>query len=180
MTKATQTRLFKHENLKSQAARIRRYVLANPKLTCKDVAEHFKVDVQTVYNARHTLRKHTSKTISKLDLLKPTALQAPSIGSPSSAPSLTVNVSPKPEPKEVNIDAVHDKRVDMVNNPPHYKVGGLETIDILKAKLTKEEYRGYLKGNVIKYATRAGYKGASAEDAGKLAWYAQRLAELGE
>ena len=177
MTKSTQTRLFKYEQVNSQAARIRRFVLANPKMDCATVAQRFGVDVQTIYNARHTLRKATGKTISALNLISQTPKATPA---PTPAPSITVTVSPKPEPKEINIDTVHDKRVDMVNNPPHYKVGGLETIDILKAKLTKEEYRGYLKGNVIKYATRAGFKGASAEDAGKLAWYAQRLAELGE
>ena len=172
--KTNQMRLFKYEHTKSQAARIRRYVLANPKMECAQVAKKFGVDVQTVYNARHTLRKHTNQRITALDMRKPAPL--PQI----EAPSVTVTVSPTPEPKEVNIDAVHAKRVDMVNSPPHYKVGGLETIDILKAKLTKDEFRGYLKGNVIKYATRASYKGHSAEDAGKLAWYAQRLAELGE
>lgn len=169
----TQTRLFKYEQLNSQAARIRRYVLANPKMDCGTVAKKFGVDVQTIYNARHTLRKYTSNTLKTLNMIHKTPA-APA------APAPAVSVSPKPEPKEVNTDAVPEKHVDMVNNPPHYKVGGLETIDILKAKLTKDEYRGYLKGNVIKYATRAGYKGASAEDAGKLAWYAQRLAELGE
>lgn len=175
----TETRLFKHEQINSQAARIRRYVLRNPKVKCTEVAKLFGVDVQAVYNARHTLRKATSKTISALNLRKNLPASSTTV-EPTPASSVTVTVSPKPEPKEVNIDTVHEKRVDMVNNPPHYKVGGLETIDILKAKLTKEEYRGYLKGNVIKYATRAGFKGASAEDAGKLAWYAQRLAELGE
>lgn len=67
---------------------------------------------------------------------------------------------------------------DLVNHPAHYKVGGIETIDFIKAKLTPEEYRGYLLGNVFKYASRAGHKGNSAQDMGKMAWYASRLSEL--
>jgi len=33
-----------------------------------------------------------------------------------------------------------------------------EVIKILQARLTKEEYAGYLKGNVLKYIFRAGTK----------------------
>jgi len=64
-------------------------------------------------------------------------------------------------------------RPDMVNSPPHYTNGGIETIDFIKAKLSPEEYRGYLRGNLLKYASRMGSKGE--DDAGKAAWYAQRL-----
>jgi hypothetical protein len=47
---------------------------------------------------------------------------------------------------------------DEINHPSHYMVGGIETISIIRAKLLPDEYRGYLKGNVIKYLTRAGKK----------------------
>ena len=66
---------------------------------------------------------------------------------------------------------------DAVNHPAHYKVGGIETIDFIKAKLTPEEFKGYLLGNVLKYASRAGHKDNAVQDAGKLAWYANKLAE---
>ena len=65
---------------------------------------------------------------------------------------------------------------DMVNSPPHYMKGGIETIDFIKAKLSPEEYRGYLRGNLLKYASRMGAKGE--DDAGKAAWYAKRLEML--
>lgn len=48
---------------------------------------------------------------------------------------------------------------DPVNSPSHYTQGGIETIDYIKAKLTPEEFRGYVKGNVIKYISRAEHKG---------------------
>ena len=60
-------------------------------------------------------------------------------------------------------------------NPSHYKTGGVECIDYLRAKLTPEEFRGYLKGNVIKYLSREGRKGGS-EDLAKASWYASMLA----
>jgi hypothetical protein len=67
-------------------------------------------------------------------------------------------------------------RPDMVNSPPHYTKGGIETIDFIQAKLSPEEYRGYLRGNLLKYASRMGEK--DSDDAGKAAWYAQRLEML--
>ena len=67
-------------------------------------------------------------------------------------------------------------RPDMVNSPAHYTKGGIETIDFIKAKLSPEQYRGYLRGNLLKYASRLGDK--DSDDAGKAAWYAQRLEML--
>jgi hypothetical protein len=65
--------------------------------------------------------------------------------------------------------------VDLVNHPPHYTVGGIETIDYIKAKLTEEEFCGYLKGSILKYASRAGHKDDSVQDIDKMIWYANRL-----
>ena len=70
-----------------------------------------------------------------------------------------------------------DWDADMVNSPPHYTKGGIETIDFIQAKLSPEEYRGYLRGNLLKYASRMGAKGE--DDAGKAAWYADRLSKCG-
>ncbi len=69
---------------------------------------------------------------------------------------------------------------DIVNNPPHYKKG-IETIKIIRAKLTDQEYKGYLKGTIMKYNTRIGLKGSKQDeinDAGKLRWYAQELEDF--
>lgn len=64
---------------------------------------------------------------------------------------------------------------DMVNNPPHYKLGnGMEVIDIIEAALTEEEFRGYLKGNDLKYIYREPHKGNSEQDVAKSIWYAER------
>ena len=41
---------------------------------------------------------------------------------------------------------------------PHYMNGLIETIDVIKMALTPEEFRGFLKGNVLKYQIRAPHK----------------------
>ena len=60
-------------------------------------------------------------------------------------------------------------------NPTHYQIGGIETIDYIEAKLTPEEFKGYCKGNSIKYISRAGHKGESMEDLKKAVWYLNRM-----
>jgi len=64
---------------------------------------------------------------------------------------------------------------DSVNHPPHYKVGGIETIDYMKAKSTTEEFRGHLRLTAIKYLSRTGYKGDALEDLKKAQWYLNKL-----
>lgn len=63
---------------------------------------------------------------------------------------------------------------DMVNNPPHYTKGGMETIDIMEAKSTPEEFKGHLKLTALKYLTRAGHKGDELLDAKKTQWYVNK------
>ena len=65
--------------------------------------------------------------------------------------------------------------LDAVNSPDHYKTGGVETIDFIEAKATKEELIGYLKFNVIKYLSRAKHKGHDLQDLKKAQWYLNRL-----
>jgi hypothetical protein len=63
---------------------------------------------------------------------------------------------------------------DNVNHPSHYADTRIETIDYIEDKLTAEEYRGYLAGNVLKYISRYRKKGG-AEDLKKGRWYLDRL-----
>ena len=64
---------------------------------------------------------------------------------------------------------------DQVNSPDHYKSGGIEAIDYIKAKLSKEEFLGYLRGNIIKYTSRAPLKGSELQDYKKAEWYLKKL-----
>lgn len=63
---------------------------------------------------------------------------------------------------------------DMVNNPPHYTRGNIETIDIMEAKSTPEEFKGHLKLTALKYLTRAGHKDDELQDAKKTQWYVNK------
>ncbi|MFD1954274.1 DUF3310 domain-containing protein [Paenibacillus thailandensis] len=59
---------------------------------------------------------------------------------------------------------------DPVNHPNHYTQGGIETIDFIRSKMTPEEFRGFCKGNVLKYVARANLKGGD-EDLRKASVY---------
>lgn len=59
----------------------------------------------------------------------------------------------------------------------HYKEMPVQPWDVMEAVLTKEEFVGYLKGNVIKYSMRAGRKEGS-DDAGKAMHYKYKLKEV--
>lgn len=135
----------------SMAEKVRRYVAANPHAKPRDVAAKLGVPVSTVYVAKHGMKKGGANTIT-VSAIAPTLTIAP-------APAIEM-IEPEP---------------DAVNHPPHYTSGGIETIDFIEAKLTKEEFVGYLKGNAIKYASRIGKKGDAEVDAGKMAWYAMKL-----
>ena len=43
---------------------------------------------------------------------------------------------------------------DIVNHPEHYTQGGVECIQAIRASMAPNEYRGYLKGNCLKYLWR--------------------------
>jgi hypothetical protein len=66
---------------------------------------------------------------------------------------------------------------DAVNHPAHYKIGGIETIDYMKAKSTPEEFKGHLRLTAIKYLSRTGYKDDALQDLKKAQWYLNRLIE---
>lgn len=64
--------------------------------------------------------------------------------------------------------------IDMVNSPPHYNDGDIECIDAIEASMTKQAFRGYLKGNMLKYIWRYENKGGK-EDLDKADWYLTKL-----
>ena len=68
---------------------------------------------------------------------------------------------------------------DAVNHPSHYTDGGIECIDAIEAALTAEEFRGYCKGNNLKYTWRERRKGGT-ESLKKAQWYLDRLIQLDE
>jgi len=63
---------------------------------------------------------------------------------------------------------------DNVDRPMHYAAGSIECIDAIEAQLSAEEFRGYLKGNIIKYLWREKHKGGM-ESLKKAKWYLNKL-----
>ena len=63
---------------------------------------------------------------------------------------------------------------DNVERPMHYAAGSIECIDAIEAQLSAEEFRGYLKGNIIKYLWREKHKGG-IESLKKAKWYLNKL-----
>jgi hypothetical protein len=63
---------------------------------------------------------------------------------------------------------------DLVNHPDHYNQSEIECIDAIQAALTPDEFRGYCKGNVLKYVWRERHKG-NAQSLKKARWYLDRL-----
>lgn len=76
---------------------------------------------------------------------------------------------------EKNAETLRSSDID---HPARY--GGdteYECIKVLKAWLSADEYRGFLKGNAIKYLCRLGKKDEPSKEIGKAAWYLDTLKE---
>lgn len=58
-----------------------------------------------------------------------------------------------------------DTMNDAVHHPQHYTLPGLtvESVDVIRAVLTPEEFKGWCKGNALKYSLRAGRKDPAKE-----------------
>lgn len=86
----------------------------------------------------------------------------------------TIELMDKPsEPK------MTPEQADKVNNPSHYTQGSIECIDAMEAMLSRDEFIGYLRGNIFKYQWR--YKDKNGlEDLKKANWYSAKLLELEE
>jgi len=65
------------------------------------------------------------------------------------------------------------------NQSSYYDQGRIEVLDVIQAKLTPEQYEGYLLGNAIKYNLRLNWKGSKSRDAEKAknysTWYHEIL-----
>lgn len=59
----------------------------------------------------------------------------------------------------------------------HYKTMPVQPWEVMEAVLTKEEFIGFLKGNVLKYSLRAGRK-EGTDDANKARHYMMKLKEI--
>jgi len=146
----------------SMSHKVRAFLKLHPKAKPAEIAKELGISAHVVYSTQWRDKKlGAPKRAYKKRANKEWVWDTVSVTS-SNAPLPITMAEPK---------------IDVVNSPPHYKVGGIEVIDFIKAKLTPEEFRGYLKGNVLKYTSRAGHKDDVTQDIGKLVWYANKLQE---
>ena len=129
----------------SKASKIMKYIAFNPTAKARDVAKALKISVDSVYQATYLAKKKVNGQL--VSVLTPNAKMS----------------------KVVFSDPPQRGTQDNVNHPAHYKMGGIETIDFLEAKNLN-----YNLGNVVKYITRADYKGNKIEDLKKAQWYLNR------
>jgi hypothetical protein len=151
----------------SMAHKVRGYMKLHPQATAREVAKALDIYTSVVHSTMWRDKKlgapkRKYKARARQDWKWDTVTVV----------SSNTPINPPPPPPPMPIPTPEK---DTVNSPEHYRVGGIEVIDYIKAKLTPEEFRGYLKGNVLKYTSRAGYKDDAAQDIGKLVWYASKL-----
>ena len=60
----------------------------------------------------------------------------------------------------------------------HYKDMSMQPWTVMESVLTRDEFIGFLKGNIIKYAMRAGQKAGATKDGEKARHYKQKLDEV--
>jgi hypothetical protein len=134
----------------TKSAQIRDYVAANPKAKSADVAEALGVTPAYVATVMWNARKKVNVVKKAGGMQKKKAIEKIRMEG------------------DLQIEMLEPK-ADPVNNPAHYTVGGIETIDFIEAKQF-----GYNLGNVVKYVTRADHKGNKLEDLRKAQWYLAR------
>jgi hypothetical protein len=74
-----------------------------------------------------------------------------------------------------------EKDATVISHPERY--GGdttYECIKVLEAWLPEEQYKGFLRGNTLKYLCRLGKKDQSIQELKKAAWYLNKLIEKEE
>ena len=67
------------------------------------------------------------------------------------------------------------EKVDLVNQPPHYKKNKVQAIKVIEAGLGDQGFQDSLRGEVFKYLLRFKHKGKPIEDLEKAEWYLKRL-----
>jgi len=184
----------------TKAAQVRSYVASNPKAKPQEVANAVGVGLQYVYTVLWNAKKK-AKVLKRegaprkgvtLDLIKATneALKKEfeakktqeqvdkywqAVGEVQKAglsAARVAELTAQAGKPKLRMQSSRDAQIEMfdaVDHPEHYKVGGIETIDFIEAKKLN-----YNIGNVVKYLTRADYKGNKLEDLRKAQWYLTR------
>ena len=76
---------------------------------------------------------------------------------------------------EAEKELEEEEEEDMVGSPKHYNTGNIECIEAIEESMSSVAFKGYLKGNCMKYLWRYDYKGKQVEDLQKAQWYLAKL-----
>ena len=155
----------------TKSAQIRNYVAKHPKAKSSDVAKAIGVTTAYVATVMWTAKKK-AKVAKVAKKAKPKWEQLGLFSSDKSLGQLAYEAGVARAKLRMEGDRqieMFEPKPDPVNNPAHYTVGGIETIDFIEAKKL-----GYNLGNVVKYITRSDYKGNKLEDLRKAQWYLTR------
>ena len=79
---------------------------------------------------------------------------------------------------DIELDNIVSECINEVKNPKskHYELWeNFEAIDVIKLVLTDEEYKGFLKGNILKYRLRVGKKDDVLKEIEKIKDYEREL-----
>lgn len=142
----------------SKLEKARRLLQATPTLTALALSEKMGISRNYAYKLMSNLKDKLK------DVLEEKVIQEGEIP-PEVLSQLVYDVSQR----KAKIRMMQGDAGETVNHPPHYKVGGIETIDFIEAKGLD-----YRLGNVVKYITRSEHKGNKKEDLLKAQWYLTR------
>jgi len=147
------------------------YWRQNPTLVPSEVQDLFQIPMPRIYKIRSELikekllkvkkprtkaKKFTFNTQDRYDI--PTVVEAPA------------------EPVVAPVVSEPIKADDYQVGGNHYKDMGVPPWDVIEATLTKPEFIGFLKGNIIKYSMRQGIRGEI--DSQKCKHYIIKLDEM--
>lgn len=118
--------------------------------------------------------KHEPKATAKVKPTepKPKATPTVSVATEEDKAKMYGKIEPKevvPEELSTGVHVVDGTLAttmnDAVHHPSHYTLPGLtvESVDVIRAVLTPEEFKGWCKGNALKYSLRAGRKDPAKE-----------------
>jgi hypothetical protein len=155
----------------TNSTKVLRYVKKHPLAKAKEVASAVGVSVNTVYQAVYLAKKKLSNGQVVSSLVPHAEASLALFGDKEIQRANSVPRERGRPSKVKTFFATSNKSIkaDNVNHPPHYKAGGIETIDFIEAKSLN-----YNLGNVVKYITRADHKGSKLEDLKKAQWYLNR------
>ena len=135
---------------------VRKFLEQNPNAATKAVVKATGASPKTVYSVRWKMRKEAEPSVVLRYPIPPN-------------PRLIGSENAVARPKARLATSADFVKPDLINSPPHYTTGGVETIDFIEAKKLN-----YNLGNVVKYITRADHKGSRIEDLRKAKWYLER------